>query len=195
MEPTPRLVSADLATLAEALPPDSAIPRGRASLRAIIDSATVPMASALVEQAGGRVEDVRSGAQTCIRISMMSYNHPIQWLQRAHPGKYFHVEVSGDALVDRIDEVQLVYPGGMLHIEAQKDRPIGMLVGEYHDAESVYAGFERLAELGVGFHNPHQWFVDYEPERARRLAATTDPDQLLNPGKLGDATVRTGRQR
>lgn len=195
LEPTPRLVSGDLATLAEALPSDPAIPAGRASLRAILDVASVEEARALVEAAGGRVEDVREGAQSTVKLSMTSYNHPIEWLQKAYPGEYFHVEVSGDALVDRIDEVHAVYDGGMLHIEAQKGRPIGMLAGRYSSPEDVYAGFERLEALGVGYHNPHQWFVDYEPVRTAELAETTDPQGLLNPGKLQRAApVATGSQ-
>ncbi len=194
LEPTPRLVSADLPTLAEALPADDAIPAGRASLRAILDVAAVDAARKLVEDAGGRVEDVREGAAASMKLSMISYNHPIEWLQKAYPGTYFHVEVSGDALVDRIDEVHAVYDGGMLHIEAQRERPIGMLAGRYTSAEEVYAGFARLEALGVGYHNPHQWYVDFEPERTRELAATTDPQGLLNPGKLVGAAVDTGSQ-
>lgn len=194
LEPTPRLVSADPPTLAEALPADPAIPAGRSSLRAILDVAAVPEATRLVEEAGGRVEDVREGAQACVRLSMISYNHPIEWLQKAHPNTYFHVEVSGDALVERIDEVHAVYPGGMLHIEAQRGRPIGMLAGVYSSPEEVYAGFAKLEALGVGYHNPHQWYVDFEPERTAALAATTDPDGLLNPGKLRAAAVDTGSQ-
>jgi FAD/FMN-containing dehydrogenase len=195
LEPTPRLVSADLPRLANALPDHPGIPADRASLRAILDADSVPAATKLILDAGGRVDDVREGAQTAMKISMMSYNHPIEYLQKAYPGRYFHVEVSGDALVDRIDEVHAVYPEGMLHIEAQKGRPIGMLVGVYESPDAVYAGFERLTELGVGFHNPHQWYVDYQPERTRELAARTDPGGLLNPGKLVDPAVRTGRQR
>lgn len=195
LEPTPRLVSADLATLANALPADPGIPADRASLRAILDVASIDAATALVEAAGGRVDDIREGAQTSMKISMISYNHPVEWLQKSYPGKYFHVEVSGDALVDRIDEVHAVYPGGMLHIEAQKGRPIGMLVGEYESAEKVYEGFAKLTELGVGYHNPHQWFVDYEPERTFETARVTDPGNLLNPGKLqAKPAVATGSQ-
>lgn len=192
LDPTPRLVSADLPTLANALPADPGIPKDRASLRAILDSATVEEATRLVQAAGGRVDDVREGVQTSMKISMMSYNHPIEWLQKAYPGTYFHVEVNGDALVDRIDEVHAVYPGGMLHIEGQKDRPIGMIAGVYESPEAVWAGFEKLQALGVGFHNPHQWFVDFQPERSRALAASTDPGGLLNPGKLAKPTVPTG---
>ena len=194
IEPTPRLVSADLPTLAEALPADPGIPAGRSSLRAILDVQSLDAARKLVEDAGGRVEDVREGAAATMKLSMISYNHPIEWLQKAYPGEYFHVEVSGDALVDRIDEVHAVYPGGMLHIEAQRERPIGMLAGRYSTADEVYAGFAKLEALGVGYHNPHQWYVDFEPGRTAELAATTDPKGLLNPGKLVGASVDTGSQ-
>ncbi|MFI7589635.1 FAD-binding oxidoreductase [Spongisporangium articulatum] len=195
IEPTPRLVSADGPVLAGALPEDEGIPAGRSSLRAILDVASIPAATALVEGAGGRVEVVREGARASLQVSRTSYNHPIEYLQHAYPDTYFHVEVSGDALVDRIDEVQAVYPGGMLHIEAQKGRPIGMLAGEYRSAAEVFAGFDRLTALGVGFHNCHQWYVDYEPARTAALAATTDPQGLLNPGKLQERVdVQTGHQ-
>ena len=116
---------------------------------------------------------------------MLSYNHPIEWLQKTSPGRYFHLEVGGRALVDRIDEVQAVFEGGMLHIEAQYDgSPIGMLAGVYDHPEQVFAGIDALRALGVGVHSPHQWHVDFEVERTRALAARTDPRGLLNPGKL-----------
>lgn len=191
LSPTPRLVSADLPRVAEALPADPAIPAGRASLRAILDADSVEAATALVEAAGGRVEDVREGPQTSMKLSMLSYNHPIEWLQKSEPGTYFHVEVGGAALVDRIDDVHAVYPGGMLHIESQRDYPIGMLAGVYESAEQVRAGFDALAAIGVGVHDCHQWYVDHEVERTAALASVTDPAGLLNPGKL-DPT-RPGR--
>ena len=73
----------------------------------------------------------------------------------------------------------------MLHIEAQYDgSPIGMLAGVYESPEQVYAGIDALRALGVGVHSPHQWHVDFEVERTRALAARTDPQGLLNPGKL-----------
>jgi FAD/FMN-containing dehydrogenase len=184
LQPSPRLVSADTPHITAQLPDDPAFPKGRSSLRMIADPATVEEATALIEGAGGRVEDVREGPQVSPSISVLSYNHPIEWLQRSEPGVYFHVEVSGDALVERIDEVHAVYPGGMLHIEAGHTVPIGMLAGVYESPEAVYAGIERLGELGVGVHNPHQWNVDFRLAETVALAATTDPDGLLNPGKL-----------
>ena len=195
IEPTPRLVSGDLPTLAEALPSDPAIQPGRASLRAILDVASIDAATALIEAAGGRVDEIREGAQACIKLSMTSYNHPIEWLQKAYPDTYFHVEVWGDAIIDRIDELHDVYEGGMLHIEAQQGRPIGMLAGVYRGADAVYAGLPKIEALGVGWHNPHQWYVDYEPAETIALARDTDPQGLMNPGKLvAPGTFQTGSQ-
>jgi FAD/FMN-containing dehydrogenase len=184
LEPRPRLVSADNPEIAAALPPDDAIPAGRSSLRSILAAEALDAAAALIEGAGGRVEAVREGAQASMRISMQSYNHPIDYYQRASSEPVFHVEVSGDALVERIDEVEAVYPHGLLHIEAGHTVPIGMLAGRYESPEQVYAGIPRLNELGVGVHNPHQWNVDFEVERTVEVAARTDPNGLLNPGKL-----------
>jgi len=186
IEPLPRLVSADRAAVAERLPADPAIPAGRASLRAIIDAAALEAASSLIARAGGSVEDVREGVQQTIKVSMLSYNHPIWWLKKNSPGKdYFHVEVGGEALIDRIHEVEAVYPGGILHIEAAHHFPIGMLVAEYTGAEDVYAGYAKLVELGVRVHSPHQFYVDHGVEELLALKERTDPDGLLNPGHLG----------
>ncbi|MDY0830280.1 FAD-binding oxidoreductase [Microbacterium sp. BG28] len=184
MTPAPRLVSADTPHITAQLPPDEAFPAGRSSLRMIADIRILEEAIAVIEQAGGRIEDVREGPGVSTAISVLSYNHPIEWLQKSEPGVYFHVEVSGDALVERIDEVHAVYPGGQLHIEAGHSVPIGMLAGVYESPEAVYAGIERLGELGVGVHNPHQWNVDFRLGETVELARRTDPHGLLNPGKL-----------
>ena len=148
------------------------------------DAAIVAAASAIIEAAGGRVEDVREGPQVSANLSVLSYNHPIEWLQKSEPGVYFHVEVGGDALVERIHEVHAVYPGGQLHIEAGNTVPIGMLAGVYESPEAVAAGIRRLGELGVTVHDPHQWNVDFRLPETVALARSTDPQGLLNPGKL-----------
>ncbi|WP_235576808.1 FAD-binding oxidoreductase [Rathayibacter sp. Leaf296] len=184
LTPPPRLVSADNPVISSALPADPAIPVGRTSLRALVSADQLDTVREIVEGAGGVVEDVREGQPASIKVSMLSYNHPIEWLQRSMPEPWFHVEVGGHALVERIDEVEAVFSGGLLHIEAGHVVPIGMLAARYSSEEEVMAGIERLGELGVGVHNPHQWNVDFELERTIELARTTDPLGLLNPGKL-----------
>jgi FAD/FMN-containing dehydrogenase len=188
--PAPRLVSADRAEVAATLPKDDAIATGRASLRGIIDDVTLDEARALIESAGGVVEDVREGLQQTTKVSMLSYNHPIWWLKRSTPDtEYFHVEVGGDALIDRIAEVEAVYPGGMLHIEAAHVGPIGMLTAPYTGAEDVYAGYPALRDLGVRVHSPHQYYVDHGVEELVALKHRTDPDGLLNPGHVIDPSL------
>ncbi len=184
LAPLPRLVSAATPPVTAPLPPDPAFPAGRSSLRMIADAAIVAAASAIIEAEGGRVEDVREGPQVSANLSVLSYNHPIEWLQKSEPGVYFHVEVGGDALVERIHEVHAVYPGGQLHIEAGNTVPIGMLAGVYESPEAVAAGIRRLGELGVTVHDPHQWNVDFRLPETVALARSTDPQGLLNPGKL-----------
>jgi FAD/FMN-containing dehydrogenase len=128
---------------------------------------------------------VRSGSQAGIRVSLLSYNHPVYWLQRsAPPNTYFHVEVANDALIDRFAEIEAVYPGGMLHVEAAHEFPIGMLVAPFVSAEEVVAGYERLRQLDVLVHSPHEYYVDFNVAEARALKAQLDPAGLLNPGKL-----------
>jgi FAD/FMN-containing dehydrogenase len=194
VKPSPRLVSADPAPIAAKLPEDAAIPADRASLRAILDLSTLPGARHTIERAGGTVIDVRDGARHTLKLSMLSYNHPIFWLKRNSPdATWFHVEVGGDALIDRIDEVLSVYPDSLLHLEAAHLVPIGMLAAPYRCAQEVFAGYPALQALGVRVHSPHQWYVDHGVEELVALKAQTDPTGMLNPGKVGaPATVATG---
>lgn len=182
--PPPRLVSADNPDIAATLPPEAHAVAGRASLRMIAAPEHLTQALDIVQDAGGRVEEVRTGTKASVAISVLSYNHPIEWLQKSEPGVYFHLEVGGHALVERIDEVEAVFAGGKLHIEAGHGAPIGMLAGVYESPEAVYAGIEALDALGVGVHNPHQWNVDFRLAETVELARVTDPQGLLNPGKL-----------
>ena len=183
VEPAPRLCSADGAHVSSCLPADEAIPAGRASLRAIVDAAAVDEVRAIIDGAGGVVEAVRTGVNETIKVSTLSYNHPTHWLQKAEPDTWFHMECQGDALVERLDEVEAVYPGGTLHLEAGHGRMFGMLNGHYTSPEAAYAGVPVLEELGVRVHSPHQYRVDHGTEAVRALAARTDPFGLLNPGR------------
>lgn len=192
LEPLPRLVSADEPRIVGALPDDPAIPRGRASLRAILDVATLRDAEALVRAGGGVVEAVRSGPQAPLALSMLSYNHPVWWLMKAERERFFHLEVLGDALVDRLDDVHRVLPEAVLHLERMHAAPGGMLAGRYTHPEQVFEAIDALAEIGVASHNPHQWYIDRDVEAIRDLARHTDPRGLLNPGKWADGGRQSG---
>jgi FAD/FMN-containing dehydrogenase len=184
--PLPRLISADPAEIAAKLPQDAAIHPEAATLRAILELSTVASAQRAIEAHGGTVTDVREGTRHTLKLSSLSYNHPVYWLKRNSPDEvWFHVEVGGDALIDRLDEVLAVYPDGLLHIEAAHHFPIGMLTAPYTSAEAVYAGYPALEALGVRVHSPHQWYVDHGTEELVALKARTDPSGILNPGKVG----------
>jgi len=184
LEPSPRLVSGDNPEISAALPADDAIPAGRSSLRVILDATLIPTVTEIIERAGGRVEAVREGAQTSLKISMLSYNHPIEWYQKSQPHAVFHLEVAGMPLTENVEAVEAVFPGGLLHVESTKSHPIGMLAAPYVSEAAVYEGIAALNGLGVGVHNPHQWNVDFNVELTAETAAVTDPKGVLNPGKL-----------
>lgn len=184
LHPTPRLVSADPAEIAAALPTDDAIPAGRASLRTILAPDAVAAAREAIEAAGGRIEAEREGGQAMLRASMISYNHPIQWFQHSRSEPWFHLEVNGDALVDRLDDVLAAAPATRLHLEAGHGRPVGAIAAPFTEEGDIRALEEALERLGVGVHSPHHSSVDFELARAVATAARTDPRGLLNPGKL-----------
>jgi hypothetical protein len=129
---------------------------------------------------------VRTGPHAPLALSMLSYNHPVWWLMRHEPERWFHLEVMGDALIDRLDEVGRVLPEALLHLEALHTAPGGMLAGRYTHPEQVFEAIEALAELGVASHNPHQWYIDRDVETIRALSRLTDPQGLLNPGKWAE---------
>lgn len=186
LTPLPRLVSADPFQIAAKLPKDAAIHPESATLRAILELSTLEGAQAVIGALGGTVTDVREGTRHTLKLSSLSYNHPIYWLKRNSPDEvWFHVEVGGDALIDRLDEVLAVYPRGLLHIEAAHHFPIGMITAPYTSAADVYAGYPALEALGVRVHSPHQWYVDHGIEELVALKARTDPSGILNPGKVG----------
>lgn len=190
----PRLMSADGAEMVDALPSDPALVRGRASLRGIVDAGEVEDVAAIVASHGGEVEDVREGITESVRLSTISYNHPTWWLQKKYPGRWFHMECQGNAVVERLEEVEAVYSttsgGGLFHLEVGNNMMFGMLNGRIGAGEGVaelreriLTGVPELTALGVGVHSPHQWYVDLEPERVRALADTSDPHGILNPGR------------
>lgn len=179
----PRLASADEPPLVANLPAPVDLDPDRVSLRIILEPSTVAEVSRLVRAAGGSVVAVLEDYGQTDRLSTMSYNHPIFFLQQSgYP--CFHLEVGGLPLWDDPDAVRSVYPNSRIHLELGKHGPIGMLVADYESEERVLAGFAELESLGIGIHSPHQWYVDRHVEQILATVPRTDPKGLLNPGKL-----------
>ncbi|MFC4947331.1 FAD-binding oxidoreductase [Pseudonocardia sp. GCM10023141] len=186
VRPLPRLCSGDEPALVSTLNAPVALDPERFSLRVIADSSTVDQVSERVRTAGGDVVAELGDYAESDRLSGMSYNHPIWFLQRAHPDRsWFHMETGGVAIWDDPDAVRACYEGPVhLHLEVFAHGPGAMVVAEYRGEQAMLDGIPRMEALGMGVHSPHQWYVDRSVELAIATARRTDPKGLLNPGKL-----------
>jgi hypothetical protein len=179
----PRLASLDEPGLVATLPAPVELDATRTSLRVILEVSTVDEVRRRIVAAGGEVVAVYEDYAETDRLSSMSYNHPVYFLQQSgYP--CFHLEVGGRALWDAPDLVRTVYPNAMVHLELRTQGPLGMYVADYSSEAQVLAGFEALEALGVGIHSPHQWMVDRHVAEALVTAPVTDPKGLLNQLKL-----------
>lgn len=179
----PRLASLDEPGLVATLPAPIELDPTRTSLRMILEASTVEEVSLRVVAAGGEVVAVIDDYAATDKLSSMSYNHPVYFLQQSgYP--CFHLEVGGTALWDDPELIRTVYPNAMVHVELRTMGPLGMYVGDYESEAQVLGGFAALEELGVGIHSPHQWLVDRHVAEALATAPITDPKGLLNQLKL-----------
>ncbi|MFC7241737.1 FAD-binding oxidoreductase [Catellatospora aurea] len=193
LDPAPRLVSLDEPALTATYPADPALPEGRHSLRSVVDASLVDAVAALVTAHGGRVD--KADADAVGYVSTLSFNHVTLRAKKARP-ELCHLQVGGAPLVTDPDKVRAALPGAMLHLDGM--RPFldpndptrgrgfgGLLLAPFHDAAALYAGVQRLRELGVHVVDPHTWLLEGPAlPGIRAAAAVNDPDGLLNPGKL-----------
>ncbi|HEX6871912.1 MAG TPA: FAD-binding oxidoreductase [Micromonosporaceae bacterium] len=192
-QPAPRLLSVDEPRLVATYPADPAMPADRFSVRAVVDSSMVAVARRVVEAHDGRVEQVRPDGSAY--LTSLSFNHVTLRARRRRP-ELCHLQVAGEALVSRSDEVRAVLPETLMHLDGLRTvfdpaDPTrgrhygGLLLSAFHDARTLYTGASQLRELGVHVVDPHTWLLGGPALPAiRDLAVANDPDGLLNPGKL-----------
>ena len=193
LEPPPRLVSVDEPDLVATYPADEAMPAGRHSLRAIVDTNTLGLVRDIVSKHSGRVEAVRPKGMAY--VTSLGFNHVTLRARKAR-ANLCHLQVSGEALVTRADEVRAALPGAMLHLDGLRTYvdpvdPVrgrqfgGLLLSPFRDAATLYAGIGRLQQLGVHVLDPHTWLLGGPGlPTIQATAAANDPVGLLNPGKL-----------
>ena len=186
LDPLPRLVSGDEPALVPTLPASVALDPQSYSLRVIAVSSTLDQVRGAVAAAGGSVIAALDDYVETDRLSGMSYNHPVYFLQRGHPDQtWFHMETAGEVILDDPDAVRAVYEGPVhLHLELFARGPGAMVVAGYRSEQEMLAGIGRMEAIGMGVHSPHQWYVDRNVALAIETARRTDPKGLLNPGKL-----------
>lgn len=189
VRPLPRLASCDEPALVPTLNAPVALDPAKYSLRVIAEASTLDQVASRVEAAGGAIVAALNDYAETDRLSGMSYNHPIWFLQRAHPeSTWFHMETGGTAIWDDPDAVRACYDGPVhLHLEIFAHGPGAMVVAEYAGEQAMLDGIPKMEALGMGVHSPHQWYVDRSVELAIETAKRTDPKGLLNPGKLTSA--------
>jgi hypothetical protein len=186
VRPLPRLVSGDEPPLVASLPASIPLDPESFSLRIIAESTSMAQVRDAVAQTGGTIVGELTDYVEGDRLSGMSYNHPVWFFQRARPDEtWFHMETSGQVVVDDPAAVRALYDGPVyLHLEQFARGPGGMLVAGYRGEDAVLAGMPRMDAIGLGVHSPHQWYVDRNVELAIETAKRTDPKGLLNRGKL-----------
>jgi FAD/FMN-containing dehydrogenase len=182
----PRLASADEPALVPTLTASVPLDPSRFSLRVIAERSTVGELRRRVRAGGGAIVAALDDYAETDRLSGMSFNHPVWFLQRSRPEpQLFHMEIGGTGLWDDPDAVRACYEGPVhLHLELFRDAPAAMLVASYQGEDALLAGIGRLEAIGMAVHSPHQWYVDRSVELAVATARRTDPKGLLNPGKL-----------
>ncbi|MCP3803783.1 FAD-binding oxidoreductase [Allokutzneria sp. A3M-2-11 16] len=191
LDPAPRILSVDEPGVLETYPKDKAIPAGRFSVRAVIDRSSTTSASRTVTCHGGTVEAVRD--KGAAYLASLSFNHVTHRARKARP-ELCHLQVHGEALTTRPDEVRAVLPETLLHLDGFRvDRTagvdgrglVGMLLCRFDGADALYAGIEGLNAVGVEVHDPHTWLLHNDNlNEIREAAQRFDPEGLLNPGKL-----------
>ncbi len=193
LDPPPRLLSIDDPALVALYPPDDALPPQRYSLRAVVEAGTTSGVVDMVKANHGQIESVTLDATGY--LATLSFNHVTLRAKRARPN-LCHLQVSGEALITRPEEVRSALPGAMLHLDGLRLTPDpaaprhgrgfgGLLLSEFQDTATLYAGITRLEEIGVHVVDPHTWLLGGPGLPAvREAAARNDPQGLLNPGKL-----------
>lgn len=169
LDPKPRNLSVDDEALASLL----RVPH----VRAIVEESTVAEALRIT---GGAVDPAGTA-----RLVSLSFNHVTLRAKRIDPS-ICHVQVSGEALVSRYDEIRSRLPGSMLHVDGNHLGFGGLLLSRFVDEPTLYAGMDALRGLGVHVVDPHTWEVGGHGDLAVTQAAARryDPLGLLNPGKL-----------
>ncbi|MGH3466108.1 MAG: FAD-binding oxidoreductase [Thermocrispum sp.] len=202
MDPPPRIVSLDEPGIVATYPDDPAMPPGKHSVRAVIDRSTHTSAATVITDCGGTVEAIRPKAAAY--LASLSFNHVTHRARKARP-ELCHLQVAGDALTERADDVRAVLPGTLLHLDGFRTHPpkgtdpragrelVGMLLCRFEDAHRLYEGVTRLRRLGVLVDDPHTWLLHHNLDRIREAALRFDPGGLLNPGKLPPSGNRRAR--
>ncbi|MGY6500649.1 MAG: FAD-binding oxidoreductase [Acidimicrobiales bacterium] len=184
-EPPPRMLAVTEPRLAGLFPEDPGIEPGKVNLRTLVDESMVDETRRVIEQAGGRVTQVRADASHFMYSTVQ--NHCTLRAKRVEPN-LFHVLLRGDNTIGQGDLLHEAFPDAMIQLEGGRvdgERTFaGRILAPHRSDEEIFAGMDALVAAGIGVGNPHTWLVSRAPETKLATALRMDPDGLLNPGKL-----------
>jgi hypothetical protein len=185
-----RLLGASEASLVGPMPRARWLDPSRASLRAVVEEHALDAAAAIVARSKGRIDGV--GASLIAGITRCSYNHVTLHAKRADPS-VCHLQIGGLRFPDHANVLAVALPDARFHVDAMRGRDGremgGLLMSRFVDEATLRHGIDCLRDAGVVVIDPHTWQV-FDPEGSVAAAAElTDPDRLLNPGKLGRASA------
>lgn len=185
----PRLNTIDLADAVALMPHHPGMPNGRISLRPMADKATTAECIQIVEQNGGRFELERP--EDLETLHLLSYNHFTLRVKRKRPD-FCHLQVAGDALLEKTDAIIALLPEATLHLECrlvlEKQSFGGLLVSRFVDQATMDDAIANLRQMGLMVVNVHSHKLGegHLPKLENVLATKTrnDPRNLLNAGRI-----------
>jgi FAD/FMN-containing dehydrogenase len=180
-----RLLGASEAALVAPMPRATWLDPSRPSLRAVVEAYALDDAVAIVAGAEGRIDGV--GASLVAGITRCSYNHVTLHAKRVDPS-VCHLQIGGLRFPDHANVLAEALPDARVHVDAMRGpngREMGgLLMSRFVDEATLRRGIDYLRDAGVVVVDPHTWQV-HDPDGSVAAAAeVTDPDGLLNPGKL-----------
>jgi hypothetical protein len=185
----PRLNSFSLPGVVELMPPHPGMPSGRISARPMADSSTILECIRIAEKHGGRFEAEQPDGLD--NLHKLSYNHVTLRAKQKRPD-FCHLQVAGDALIERTDEILSILPESSLHMECRligdKYSFGGLLLSRFVNQGTMAAAIVTLRSLGLAVINvhSHQLGEGHLPtlEGVHRAREKNDPKGLLNSGRV-----------
>lgn len=184
-----RLNSFDLPDTVANFSEDAAVPKGRISLRPMVDRSVVPAVREIVERHGGRFEADRP--ESLEQLHQHSFNHPTLWTLRKRPD-FCHLQVKGETLIEHAEAILALLPEATFHFDSRREGGIdcfgGILLSRFVDEATMDRAIEAIRAMGLHVLNVHSHFLGggHPPSIETILAVreTTDPKGLLNTGRL-----------
>lgn len=180
-----RLLSVSEASLVSTFPAYSWLSRGRSSLRAVVRADQLEVAAALGRASNGNLE--AAGDSLVRPITQLSYNH-VTLRAKLADERVCHLQIGGFRLEEHLSVIRTELEDARLHLDARCGPEGveygGLVLSTYRGEARLRAAMAALSAAGLHVVDPHTWSVADPDGTIATAALATDPNGLLNPGKL-----------